>query len=406
MLHGLTVAVNLIALMAALAIGLFLVTRNSGSLYAWLLALALWSLGGYFLNQLLALYPPPIPGPDVRAWLYHLMLFWPRDVFEMGWKGWLLGWLPTYSIAFWYHATLYILPGAFTRKRLVGALLGYAVALAGILVKARFSEAWANLLAEPLYNTLLTLPFYPLFAIGFAALAGLSVFNLARAARSSPASVSRPQLWLFLSAMALVGTSGLLGIAANLLKIPIPQALTALFLLGALLLGGLGATRPRLERLPFTRISHEMSQPLPEPSGQPEKQKPGEVSERAVELALRNLHNYAYLADSPLSQLQSVCRRLDRLEKRSDTHVDRGRAVSEALYEAVQLLKPSPEDVPSPPPRTCYPYLILWDAYVEGRPNLEIMSRLYISEGTFNRTRKAAIGSVARILAEMEIRVE
>jgi hypothetical protein len=34
--------------------------------------------------------------------------------------------------------------------------------------------------------------------------------------------------------------------------------------------------------------------------------------------------------------------------------------------------------------------------------NREIMSRLYISEGTFNRTRRAAIRSVARMLEEME----
>jgi hypothetical protein len=41
---------------------------------------------------------------------------------------------------------------------------------------------------------------------------------------------------------------------------------------------------------------------------------------------------------------------------------------------------------------------------MEDRLNREIMSQLYISEGTFNRTRRAAIRSVARLLGEMEAR--
>ncbi len=39
-------------------------------------------------------------------------------------------------------------------------------------------------------------------------------------------------------------------------------------------------------------------------------------------------------------------------------------------------------------PREWYPYLILRDAYIEEVSNREIMMRLYISEGTFNRTRR------------------
>jgi hypothetical protein len=34
--------------------------------------------------------------------------------------------------------------------------------------------------------------------------------------------------------------------------------------------------------------------------------------------------------------------------------------------------------------------------------NRDIMGKLYISEGTFNRTRRTAIRSLARTLAEME----
>jgi DNA-binding CsgD family transcriptional regulator len=47
-----------------------------------------------------------------------------------------------------------------------------------------------------------------------------------------------------------------------------------------------------------------------------------------------------------------------------------------------------------------YSYIVLHDAYVEGVPNREIMARLYISEGTFNRTRRIALRALARLLIE------
>jgi DNA-directed RNA polymerase specialized sigma24 family protein len=45
---------------------------------------------------------------------------------------------------------------------------------------------------------------------------------------------------------------------------------------------------------------------------------------------------------------------------------------------------------------------VLYDAYLLGEPNREIMSKLYISEGTFNRTRRRAIRALAKALLEME----
>jgi hypothetical protein len=44
----------------------------------------------------------------------------------------------------------------------------------------------------------------------------------------------------------------------------------------------------------------------------------------------------------------------------------------------------------------------LYDAYVEDAPNREIMARLYISEGTFNRVRRKALRAAARSLWEMK----
>jgi hypothetical protein len=73
------------------------------------------------------------------------------------------------------------------------------------------------------------------------------------------------------------------------------------------------------------------------------------------------------------------------------------------LLEALNEMRPSQEVPPrDPPPREWYPYLILRDAYLEGVSNRDIMLNLYISEGTFNRTRRAAVRSLARALTEME----
>ena len=54
------------------------------------------------------------------------------------------------------------------------------------------------------------------------------------------------------------------------------------------------------------------------------------------------------------------------------------------------------------PPRAWHQYITLYDAYVLGELNRNIMSKLYISEGTFNRTRRRAVRGVAKALEEME----
>jgi hypothetical protein len=51
-------------------------------------------------------------------------------------------------------------------------------------------------------------------------------------------------------------------------------------------------------------------------------------------------------------------------------------------------------------PRAWYAYIILHDAYLEGARNRDVMARLYISEGTFNRTRRLALRGVARWMSE------
>lgn len=119
----------------------------------------------------------------------------------------------------------------------------------------------------------------------------------------------------------------------------------------------------------------------------------------AIDLALRNLFDYAHLADSQLAELRIVQRQLAGDKK---THIERGKIVHAVILEALDKMRPGSEVPHEPVPREWYPYVILYDAYVEGVQNRDIMSKLYISEGTFNRTRRTAITSLARVLAEME----
>jgi GAF domain-containing protein len=118
-----------------------------------------------------------------------------------------------------------------------------------------------------------------------------------------------------------------------------------------------------------------------------------------VENALRNLYDYAFLADTRLAELKLVEKRLSQGQV---THLEHGKVVHEVLLEAIDKLRPAANLPHNPPPREWYPYLILHEAYIEEVSNRDIMQKFYISEGTFNRTRRSAIRSVARALGEME----
>jgi hypothetical protein len=123
-----------------------------------------------------------------------------------------------------------------------------------------------------------------------------------------------------------------------------------------------------------------------------------------VEDALRQLHDFSYLGEHTLAQLYVVKQRLERRGNGFLTHIDHGKAVSEMILQALHKLRPAgPEpDRHAIPSREWTPFITLHDAYVLDVPNRDIMSRLYISEGTFNRTRRRALRGVAKALREME----
>lgn len=144
-----------------------------------------------------------------------------------------------------------------------------------------------------------------------------------------------------------------------------------------------------LNQIAELAVAHQLSEPaLPE-----------KISDETVEKTLKNISDYAFLSDTALAELKLV---QAHLPPGQITHLDRGKTVHMIVLEALDKLRPGPTTPHDPPPREWYPYLILHSAYLDETPNRDIMLRLYISEGTFNRTRRAAIHSLARTLGEME----
>lgn len=112
---------------------------------------------------------------------------------------------------------------------------------------------------------------------------------------------------------------------------------------------------------------------------------------KSVEDALRHFADVLYLGQSPLA---------DWAEIQAESHVERGKRLQNILRQAVQSLRPAGERPPEPLPREWYNFVVLYDAYIRDIPNREVMARLYVSEGTFHRTRRQAVRGVARWLAE------
>ena len=110
-----------------------------------------------------------------------------------------------------------------------------------------------------------------------------------------------------------------------------------------------------------------------------------------VEEGFRNIHDYSKLGRSPLVEL---------FEIEGVDHIECGKQVQRNLIYLVEKLRPRGNPPPEPLPREWHSYIILYDAYVEEKLARDIMGKLYISEGTYYRTRRRALRGVARALLE------
>jgi hypothetical protein len=121
-----------------------------------------------------------------------------------------------------------------------------------------------------------------------------------------------------------------------------------------------------------------------------------------VEGALRHLNDMPTLSQHPLLG-------------RTPSTAGSNRPAAEAatllrgdLVQAIERLRPStprPSPGNSNGPGGWLHFLVLYEAYVEGRPNKQIMQRYYLSEGTFHRARRGAIDTLARDLAQRTARL-
>jgi hypothetical protein len=176
---------------------------------------------------------------------------------------------------------------------------------------------------------------------------------------------------------------------------------------GGVLRAQLGALTERVVRQPDTlsaladareTVGALVRSPEPESEGQPpDPRAAAQASLRVlVEGALRRLNDLPALSENPL---------LDRLPALSSPAppLERATRLREALTQAIARLRP-PGARPNPGAQGAQGgwlhYLVLQEAYVEGRPNKQIMQRYQLSEGTFHRARRRAIDALAADMAE------
>ena len=107
---------------------------------------------------------------------------------------------------------------------------------------------------------------------------------------------------------------------------------------------------------------------------------------KLVEDCLRKFPDSIVLGQSPLTDYVGVM---------GESQIARGKQLQQLLHEAIETLRPAGSRPVGALPRAWYNYVVLHDAYVKGVRNCEVMARLYISEGTFNRTRRNAVRGVA-----------
>jgi len=115
-----------------------------------------------------------------------------------------------------------------------------------------------------------------------------------------------------------------------------------------------------------------------------------------VEGALRHLN------DLPTLSQHALLAELPGLVEMAGTPLERAARLRYELDQAIERLRP-PGARPSPGASALggwLHYLVLKEAYAEGRPNKQVMQRYALSEGTFHRARRRAIDALAVDLAQ------
>ncbi|MGI9146222.1 MAG: hypothetical protein ACR2IK_06725, partial [Chloroflexota bacterium] len=115
-----------------------------------------------------------------------------------------------------------------------------------------------------------------------------------------------------------------------------------------------------------------------------------------VEGALRHLN------DLPSLSQHTLLFELPEIAEMPGTPLERAAGLRQELEQAIERLRP-PGARPSPGGGALggwLHYLVLKEAYVDGRLNKQIMQRYALSEGTFHRARRRAVDAIASDLAQ------
>jgi hypothetical protein len=234
---------NYLALVVTTWLGWYVVTRSPHNLLSWLTSLTLWSLGGLFLNTILALTPLPRP-IDSPGWLQLFFPFWSLETFSYNWSGWLQGWQVVPAIIFWHHATILIRPGKLTLWRWARVIFGYAMALFGIWVMVTRPLEFADISSDPIYlNTLKPGPFYVPFLFLLLFFIGLCLINIIRAIFEVTVQMARRQLITLAIATFIAGFTAPVAYVATALNLPISRLAFTFLLTIAVALIGYGVAR-------------------------------------------------------------------------------------------------------------------------------------------------------------------
>lgn len=242
-LYAITIAINFAAMVSAIWLGIYVVSRSPRSAVAWLTGLTLLSVSGWFLNVLLAINPPPSP-TTLPVWLRPFLWIWPAGSFQEGWGGWMQGWQVTPAIMFWHHATMLMRPGRMNAWRWARVLAGYAIAAIAIYVQLNTDLMFTEGQGDPLYlNTLQQGILYPLFMGFLFVFTILSLINLLRSAKIAPTLMPRRHLNILSAATLTAGFTGPTALTAFALDIPFPRVVLSALLGLAVLLMGYGVAR-------------------------------------------------------------------------------------------------------------------------------------------------------------------
>ena len=229
--------------MAAVWLGIYVITRNPRSLVSWLTGLTLWSVAGLFLNMLLALNPPPL-GQEYPIWMNVLLPFWSADIINQNSSSWLQGWLVAPAIVFWHHVTILLRQGGMNPWRWTRVILGYLVALATILLLVYTNLIFAKDAGDPIYmNTFNPGPLYPLVMLLLILFTTFCLINLVRSTRAAPSVMQRNQLRILMTATLIAGLTGPVEVITEIFAIGAPRVTLSILLGIAVVLIGYGVAQ-------------------------------------------------------------------------------------------------------------------------------------------------------------------